>query len=305
MKLILFGAGDYGKRALDFYGVDQVECFVDNDLKKAGKSYFGKRVISFEDYLRICRGYKTIISTIDWNFSEISNQLEANEVFLYDYFYENPQSFTYVKTLCEKISRRLGDEISSTIFAARTMSYLTGNMKYIQKMVSDIYPDFGTRFVNHGVCGSVVYGIGSISNFIRRHCVSLVSAFADASLKDMTTDVSTQLCVYPLEHVASCASSVFLIPYMEDQSEYRFCLDELKRFNISDERVIDMRMVHNNLGLSERIYFDLPYTPRAHDEVFVDAGCFNGYTTKQFLKWAGSDAKYVYAFEPIIRQYVF
>ena len=38
-KIILFGAGENGKRALEFLGNDNVECFVDNAKEKIGKIY--------------------------------------------------------------------------------------------------------------------------------------------------------------------------------------------------------------------------------------------------------------------------
>lgn len=30
-KIILFGAGDFGKKALEYFGPEQVHCFVDNN----------------------------------------------------------------------------------------------------------------------------------------------------------------------------------------------------------------------------------------------------------------------------------
>jgi len=46
-KMIIFGSGDYGKRALDFLGNENIFCFCDNDPSKVGTKRYGKDVISF------------------------------------------------------------------------------------------------------------------------------------------------------------------------------------------------------------------------------------------------------------------
>lgn len=46
--LFLFGAGKYGKKALDFLGDEQVEGFIDNDTNKVGRYCHRKLVISLE-----------------------------------------------------------------------------------------------------------------------------------------------------------------------------------------------------------------------------------------------------------------
>ncbi len=59
-KIILFGAGILGRRALNFFGPDRVHCFVDNN--KAGQTLWGKRVISFDDLLHIHHDYEVLLS---------------------------------------------------------------------------------------------------------------------------------------------------------------------------------------------------------------------------------------------------
>jgi hypothetical protein len=59
-KIILFGAGIVGKSALYYYGKDRVFCFADNH--KAGQTFEGKKVISFEKMREIHENYEIIIS---------------------------------------------------------------------------------------------------------------------------------------------------------------------------------------------------------------------------------------------------
>lgn len=60
-KIILFGAGDMGKRSLGHFGADRVYCFA--DTHKAGSSYCDKLVISIEELAAIQDDYLIIVST--------------------------------------------------------------------------------------------------------------------------------------------------------------------------------------------------------------------------------------------------
>lgn len=46
-------------------------------------------------------------------------------------------------------------------------------------------------------------------------------------------------------------------------------------------------------------YFDCPeLEPLGKEEVFIDAGCFDGDTSREFVKWSGGQYKRIIAFEP-------
>ena len=77
-KMIIFGAGNFGKRALSFYGKNDVFCFVDNNIAKVGQYIEGKKIISFVDMLKISSEYKIIIATA--RNIEIKKQLDENGI---------------------------------------------------------------------------------------------------------------------------------------------------------------------------------------------------------------------------------
>lgn len=54
------------------------------------------------------------------------------------------------------------------------------------------------------------------------------------------------------------------------------------------------------LGSHGNQYFDLFSADKTEKEIFVDAGCWDGVTTKTFVEWCGGDKHYdkIYAFEP-------
>ena len=74
-KIILFGAGDNGKKAIDFWGNDRVAYFVDNNKEKIGKIYCGKPVISVNELSEIWNDYNLLITANCYG--EIAEQLKA------------------------------------------------------------------------------------------------------------------------------------------------------------------------------------------------------------------------------------
>ena len=76
-KKLIFGAGIWGKEILDTYKDVKFECFVDN--KKAGKTYEGLSVISFQEYMDRYRDGIIIISSRLYH-REIYQQLMENGI---------------------------------------------------------------------------------------------------------------------------------------------------------------------------------------------------------------------------------
>jgi len=83
-KIILFGAGEIGLKALKHFGDENVECFVDNNKNKVGQTYYGKPVIGVEELAKIVANTEIVISNsfVD----EISQQLKALGITNYSSF---------------------------------------------------------------------------------------------------------------------------------------------------------------------------------------------------------------------------
>lgn len=47
------------------------------------------------------------------------------------------------------------------------------------------------------------------------------------------------------------------------------------------------------------IYFDLPNLRKSEKEIFIDAGCYDGQSSMEFMKWCGNRCEKIYAFEPM------
>lgn len=64
MKFILFGAGAIGLSALTHLGEDCVECFADN--KKYGTTFCGKKIISFDEMVKLASNFRIVISSTNY-----------------------------------------------------------------------------------------------------------------------------------------------------------------------------------------------------------------------------------------------
>lgn len=76
-QMILFGAGEYGKKALAYIGNERVAFFVDNNANAVGRKVGEKEIISFEKLQKIYKDYQIVISVDARKASAIANQLEA------------------------------------------------------------------------------------------------------------------------------------------------------------------------------------------------------------------------------------
>ncbi len=75
-KIILFGAGVYGKKALEYFGRDRIAYFADNNADITGTEVEGVEVISFGRLREIYRDYQIVISVSARTTPILAKQLE-------------------------------------------------------------------------------------------------------------------------------------------------------------------------------------------------------------------------------------
>ena len=83
-KIIIFGAGDYGRQAYEYYGPERVAYFTDNNENKWFSDYCGKNILSIEEYFSIQKDFQTIIAVR--SYSAIARQLEDAGILDYEYY---------------------------------------------------------------------------------------------------------------------------------------------------------------------------------------------------------------------------
>lgn len=109
-KIIIFGAGDIGRQALEFYGSDRVAFFVDNSLSAAGKVLNRKLILSWEEYLNIASEYETIVAIKKHD--DVDQQL-CNENIKFTHFLPDWQPVWnhVLKRIKSKLSERVGEKV--------------------------------------------------------------------------------------------------------------------------------------------------------------------------------------------------
>ncbi len=80
MKYILFGAGKYGKDALNLLGKEKVDFFIDNDQAKSGMEIDGVKVYHVNGKKNELRDKKIVISVSERYKEQVTEQLEAENI---------------------------------------------------------------------------------------------------------------------------------------------------------------------------------------------------------------------------------
>ena len=102
--------------------------------------------------------------------------------------------------------------------------------------------------------------------------------------------------VPPKELCAHPAAQVFLSVRRHGTSYQQEFVEQLRGMGIAPQQIV--RVDRDIVDRFEQYqYFDLPVLHPAKDEVFVDAGAFDGQTSECFASWAG-EYGHIYAFEP-------
>ena len=83
-RIIIFGAGNRGRKALDFYGHNKVACFADNDSAKTGNKIEGYPIISFDLMVQLKDEYKIVISVKQYE--DIVEQMLKNGIHEFEIF---------------------------------------------------------------------------------------------------------------------------------------------------------------------------------------------------------------------------
>lgn len=88
MSYYIFGAGEVGKRALEYYGEKNIEGFVDNSSSKIGNIFCQRNVISFDEFLRQ-KEKKIVIAVNPIYRKSIQKQLEDRDIRDYKIFFDS------------------------------------------------------------------------------------------------------------------------------------------------------------------------------------------------------------------------
>lgn len=143
-KIALFGAGDYGVKALKYYGADNVQYFIDNNSEKSGQELLGKPIVNLDEYLRFKERYTVIISSS--YYLEISEQLERSGIKGYRYFFPATPGHSRVRWF---VARAISAIIPFR--KARCLVRYIIERGFIRYLFLTINPRFGEKIIEFGI----------------------------------------------------------------------------------------------------------------------------------------------------------
>lgn len=201
----------------------------------------------------------------------------------------------------QKIYGRLQDEESKSIYMDRLNYSLTDDYRFLDSMVDRTVRDrpewkafCGLLKEKSADGGMVIFGAGIWGNILYRETCTLLQwkCMVDSNPADKK-DTGIPLLAFDRFIEAYQGEYVVISSY----KNYRGMMEQLQENGIPDEKIIDAGSVIYQLT-EKAAYFDLEeLLPFQKQEVFVDAGCFDGATTKQFFEWCGGEG-YSYCLEP-------
>lgn len=172
-KAVLFGAGGVGLMALEYFGSDNVECFVDNNSQKCGKLLCGKSIVSYETLLKDYANNPSyrIYLTTDTFYLQLAAQLDNDNVTNYTFYRDFIPDYRAVKQLiCDKITSDDRIMIVGTTNATELVLRAIEELGYSQN-VSCLMDFEENKLVGKDFYG---YAVSSISDFSCKDCNKVI-----------------------------------------------------------------------------------------------------------------------------------
>ncbi len=204
------------------------------------------------------------------------------------------QDRTGLPKITRNIYEHMQDELSKSIYQERLRYTFTGDAIALRRIVDMM--DFDTsaiKKIQNCDGKAVIYGAGKRGTiFFRMYPEIKWDCFIDVGKAGSTVN---GLPVIGLDDVkAMPVGSCILISNLSNNDEIA---RNLVMRGVPKENIVSTRAMEDKLIESQ--YFDLDALPHDKEEVFIDGGCFDGFTDRQFIRWAGKNGyKGIYAFEP-------
>lgn len=207
-----------------------------------------------------------------------------------------------MKEKIQYIYEKLEDTLSKKIYIDRLNYSITCDNSYLENMInmavrSQVKWNVFCESLKEKAAHSKMYifGAGIWGNILYQETKDFVPWQAVIDSQPIGKTVGG-LSVISLKNLTECDSEeiVIAISSYKNRQEMLFLL---QKAGIAQDRIVDAGTVIYQLT-EGAIYFDLEQlNPQAAYEAFVDAGCFDGLTTKSFFNWCKTKG-YAYCFEP-------
>lgn len=196
--------------------------------------------------------------------------------------------------MLEQIYAKLTDQKSKEIFKSRLLFSLTGDYSEICKIVAgtDEAAEIRRKVSLSKDSHTFIWGTGFWGNYLTKSFPDIKwQGYVDNAPRE--SEKNGMPVFTPQEFLEIYSGQPVLIATAFYHEEiYR----QLRSCGIEENKIINAGKLM--VDLFDKQYFDLPALPHVQDEVFVDAGCFDGLTVRNFIKWSGGKYREIIAFEP-------
>lgn len=199
-------------------------------------------------------------------------------------------------THTKQVYELLEDDLSRNIFNDRLLYSLTGDKQNIFRMI--LYTP-GIKVIVEALnqldksIPKYIYGAGSRSRRLKQIWPYDWKGFIDKN-EDLIGTRVEELPVVSIEKIKRLGKKVAVI--VPNKFFVQEILENLYDCGIEKEYIFNVSEVWNEL--ISRQYFDLPEMPHSNNEIFIDVGAFDGFSSIQFNKWSTNYFKKIYVWEP-------
>ena len=193
-----------------------------------------------------------------------------------------------------KIYSHLGNLVSKQIFADRLMYNITDDIHFIRNIVGTT--EEGRAFLARVRCDKkkLILGAGIWGK-------EILDTYKDISFECFVDNKRSGKIYEGLpvisfdEYMEKYKNEIIII---SSRLYHKELYQQLRENGISDENIINAGKFTD--VMSKRQYFDIPELKNGIEEegCFVDAGSFDGRTSKIFTEWCGGRFQKIFAFEP-------
>lgn len=189
---------------------------------------------------------------------------------------------------------RLQDEKSRWIYRVRSLCSLTDEEERMRPIVRDMVMGrvLFAAYEEHKGQDLVLFGAGRYGRAILRYFPEIPWTCVVDNFKAGQT--IGRLPVVSLAEVQQRVKHPYIVNAL--QMAWEEIDEQLHGAGFQDDQILSLGRI-----AQKHQYFDLAELPHDKEEAFVDIGAFNGASSQEFVRWAGTYV-HIYAFEPVLEQ---
>lgn len=185
------------------------------------------------------------------------------------------------------VYNHLQDDESKEIFKLRSLYSMTGEAAYFNKYVREKRE---RRYIEESSSDKAyIFGCGVHGKRIFEAIDKDWCGFVDNNKSLWGGDIGG-LKIIPPDNLPKDATVYLAVKWHQEEIK-----NQLVSLGISNEKIINVGALL--IDLANKQYFDESFLPHVDNEVFVDIGCLNGETSKNFVKWTNGIYSHIYCFE--------